>query len=157
MVADDSGNRHQRISTFLGWNTDRGAFQTSENPKSDCCPVNEIKRPEDLNRRGWSVVRKAQVIGAAAGASMTIAVPLILKAYGNGPDTFLLVLCWAVVLGPAGGICKLFGWEWQILISKGPSWVQTVLAILTNAFLLFLVGTLIGWIVGKFKKPQREN
>ena len=113
-----------------------------------------MENPGILNWRGWSAVWKAQVVGAAAGALVTISMPLVVNAYDGGALAFpLLWLEWEV-FSPAAVICRLFGWEWQG--SSGPSWVQATLAALTNAFLLSLVGTLIGWIVAKFKKPQRE-
>ena len=113
-----------------------------------------MENPGILNWRGWSPVRKAQVIGAATGAVITVGMPLILKAYDGGALAFLLLWFEWQIFSPAAVICRLFGWEWQG--SSGPSWVQTTLAALTNAFLLSFVGTLIGWIVCKFKKPQKE-
>ena len=113
-----------------------------------------MENPGILNWRGWSVVRKAQVVGAAAGALITISMSLVVNAYNGGAFAFLLLWFEWQIFSPAAVICRLFGWEWQG--SSGPSWVQTTLAALTNAFLLSLGGTLIGWIVGKFKKPQRK-
>ena len=113
-----------------------------------------MENPEILNSRGWSVVRKAQIIGVLAGVLITLGMPLILKAYDGGAFAFLLLWLEWEIFSPAAVICRLFGWEWQG--SSGPSWLQTTLAALTNAVLLSLVGTLIGWIVAKFKKPQRE-
>ena len=113
-----------------------------------------MENPGILNWRGWSAVWKAQVVGAAAGALVTISMPLVVNAYDGGALAFpLLWLGWEV-FSPAAVICRLFGWEWQG--SSGPSWVQATLAALTNAFLLSLVGTLIGWIVGRLTKPQRK-
>jgi len=116
--------------------------------------MNDSRRARILDWRRLSVVRKAQVIGAAAGALITISMPLVVNAYDGGALAFLLLWLEWEIFSPGAVICRLFGWEW--LGSSGPSWVQTILAILTNAFLLSLVGTLIGWIVCKLKKPQGE-
>ena len=116
-----------------------------------------MENPGILNWRGWSLVPKAQAIGAATGVLITVGIPLVLKAYDGGPFAFLLLYLWSAVLSPAAAICYLFGWKWNILISEGASNVQVILAIVMNAFLLFLLGTLIGWIVGKLEKPQKGD
>ena len=115
-----------------------------------------MENPGVLNWRGWSVVQKAQVIGAATGALITVGMPLILKAYDDGQFAFLLLWSCGILLWPAGEICNLFGWTWRIEISEGPSLVQSICAIFTNALLFFLFGTLIGWIIFKLKKPRKE-
>ena len=116
--------------------------------------MNKFENAGILNWRGWPFVRKAQVVGAAAGALVTMSMPLVVNAYDGGALAFpLLWLEWAI-FSPAAVICRLFGWEWKG--SSGPSLVQTTLAALTNAFLLCFVGTLLGWIVGKLTKPQRK-
>jgi hypothetical protein len=109
-----------------------------------------------LNRSGWSIVRKAQVIGVLAAVLLTVALPMIPSVYGLGPHSFLLVLLASLVIRPAAEICHLFGWEWRIDINHGPSVKQMILAILTNALLLFIVGTLIGWITAR-SKTLRKN
>ncbi len=115
-----------------------------------------MENPGILNWRGWSVVRKAQLIGALAGALITVGLPLILKAYDGGQFAFLLLWSCGLTLWPAAEICNLFGWTWQIQISQGPSWLQTILAIVTNAFLLFLVGTLIA-VLFRLVKIQNQT
>ena len=120
-----------------------------------------MENPGILNQRGWSLVRKAQVIGASVGALITIGLPLILAAYaaydGDG-GWFSMLLLWscAIVLWPASEISDLYGWTWEIPIGQAPSLLQMSLAILTNTLLLFLTGTLSGWIVSKFKDPPKK-
>ena len=53
--------------------------------------MNELENAGILNWRGWFFARKAQVIGALVGASVTIAMPLIVHLYGSGPSTFLFL------------------------------------------------------------------
>src|SRR2546427_728077 len=71
------GERHQCISPLLSLYRDRVASQTGENPKSDPCPMNKIETPGMLNRRRWSVLRKAQIIGVVTGALVTVSIPVL--------------------------------------------------------------------------------
>ena len=113
-----------------------------------------MENPGILNWRGWSIVRKAQIVAASSGALITIGMPLILSSYGIGPATYLLLVIWEVILWPAGKICSLFGWIWQF-DGRGPLWIHTILATLTNTFLLSLVGTLIGLIVSTLRERRK--
>ena len=116
-----------------------------------------MENPGILSWRGWSAVRKAQVIGAVTGAVITVGMPLILKAYDGGPFAFLLLYLWSAVLSPAAATCYLFGWKWNILISEGASSVQMILAISTNALLLSLIATPIGLLLSKFMESQKSR
>ncbi len=110
-----------------------------------------------LNWRNWSIIRRAQVIGALMGVGITLgantAIPLILETAGRGPYGPLLVYCQNLTLVPAAALSKLFfGWRWHYDYRTGPSLLQWLLAILTNALVLTIVGSAAGWCAAKLKR-----
>jgi hypothetical protein len=113
-----------------------------------------------LNWRSWSIIHKAQVIGALVGAAITllgnIGISVLAQGAGWGPLGPLLVYIQDLTLWPAQTICqRVLGWKWLIAATpvwRGPSWWQMILAIFANAFLLFVIGTCIGWFNQKFRK-----
>src|SRR2546427_522361 len=128
MDSDDSGNRHQRISTFLGWNGDRLASQIGEHPKSDSCPMNKIEIPGMLNRRRWSVLRKAQIIGVVTGALVTVSIPVLHIIHTTTKPTDAATdyidaaaILWRVASWPTWKICEPFGWKPFLYTERGLS------------------------------------
>lgn len=115
-----------------------------------------------LKPRRWSVVGKAQVIGALVGAGITIianiAIPLLLEAAGRGSWGPLLVYSWGLSLWPASAFCHmLLGWKWQIDPSSGPSLPQLLLAVFVNALLLYFVVAGVGWITDRLKRTSKNR
>jgi len=80
----------------------------------------------------------------------------LLQATGRGPLSPLLVYIQDLTLWPAETISqRVLGWKWQIdatPVWRGPSWWQMLMAIFANAFLLFAIGTCIGWFNQKLRK-----
>lgn len=111
-----------------------------------------------LKRRGWSIVRKAQIIGAAMGALISVGVILFATTDKSSdffdPATILVIL----ILSPLDRICRTFGMSLTPL--NAPGWRECLLAtlvVITNAFICFLVGTCIGWLVEKSKPKQKHD
>src|SRR5437899_2474488 len=133
------GERHQCISPLLSWNLDRVVSQTSENPKADPCPVNEIKSPEELNRHSRSVMRKAQVIGVVTGALVTVSIPVLHIIHTTTKPTDAATdyidaaaILWRVASWPTWKICEPFGWKPFLYTERGLSLVVLGLVAVTN-------------------------
>lgn len=111
-----------------------------------------------LKRRGWSIVRKAQIIGATVGALISIGV-ILFASSDEHPDIFDLAVGLLILISlPLGLICRTF--RVSLTQLSGPGWREylfAVLVIVTNAFILFLVGTCIGWLIEKVKNKRSHD
>jgi len=102
-----------------------------------------MENSEKPKRCGWSIVRKAQVIGALVGGLFTIGAAfycaLIPPEHLFDFSDSLLFLITAPIF---------------LLVSRdagGPMVVFECFAVIVNSFLCFLAGTFIGWLIQKFK------
>ena len=116
-----------------------------------------MENPEAPKRRGWSIVRKAQTIGVAAGILMALGmVAMQLAAYYGGNEIWFYRILWlsGLFFSPAFCIAKLFGHPLKISIVQGEEvWVFPMfVATIVNIFILFIIGTLVGVIVQKLKR-----
>ncbi|SRR6266436_2527849 len=107
---------------------------------------------EDTRVLNWDqlpVLRKAQILTTAAGAFVTIGVPVLLDVFsknGIGIVAYYLIFAQAIILSPAKVICIFFGSE---LLNGGgkslfPSPLAVLLAVFLNSLLSFAVGSAIG-------------
>ena len=111
-----------------------------------------------LNWRDWSRTKKSAAVGATVGASVTLAMPVVLTmysdAYGAGPASLFLLGLGALVLWPAAETCKFFGWTWKIEMSRTlfPSFAQMIIALAVNAFLVSVAFTFVSWLLKRWKR-----
>jgi predicted cobalt transporter CbtA len=111
-----------------------------------------------LKRRGWSIVRKAQIIGASVGASISIGVIVFANSYEHLELFDIAAILLILIVFPFNLICHTFGANLQSF--SGSGWREcffAVLVVITNAFILLLVGTFVGWLVDKQKNKQIFN
>lgn len=107
-----------------------------------------------------SIVPIAQIIGVLVGLLLTGGINWLAPALVTGDMSgsgLLALWLWALVMWPAGTMCQLVGWKWQIDIGRGPSWTQILLAAVVNALLLYLFGTLLGWLVKKKRERKKAG
>ena len=115
-----------------------------------------------LNPHSWSAVRKAQVAGAATGALLTVATYFATLAAADHGSKFLgidLQLPVFILFWPAGWVIDTLRlpidyWGGNIFL---PGTTGLVCATLLNALLLTAIGTLLGWLWRKFRKPQSSS
>ena len=105
-------------------------------------------------------MRKAQVIGAATGALLTVGITAIgMTSAPHEPFTPIDVAYMFMVL-PIIHIYKIFGSTFWLSTEHGSGQALDVipccLMLITNSFLFFLVGTVIGSFV-KTHKRMRGN
>lgn len=99
-------------------------------------------------------MRKAQIVGAAAGALVTIIPTLCVICFDRNSDWFdYPISFWLLLTVPLGAIVRIFGGTLQ----NGPEWLTVLLMVVTNAFLLFMAGTIIGWLVERVKRTRNHN
>jgi hypothetical protein len=112
-----------------------------------------------LNPRSWSTVRKAQVAGALTGVLITVVTyfaALAAAAHNSkilGIDALIPVnICFC----PAGWLIDTLRLPVDFLGGNLfiPGTSGLVCATVLNALLLSAIGTLIGWLCRKFRKPQ---
>jgi hypothetical protein len=90
----------------------------------------------------WSFMRKAQVVAAMTGASLTI-VMIILSPLDVGPPPHSVAGYYYFLFGllTTHGLACEAG-----LTNDAPAWQWNGLSVVLNTALLFLVGTVIGFI-----------
>lgn len=107
-----------------------------------------------LNQRTWPTVRKASILGALAGAVITIlsysaawaALQQGWQPLGLDIATPLVYVFW-----PADHLrLPIDFWEYTFL----PGALGLICATLLNAVLLSAIGTLVAWLLHKLRKPQ---
>jgi hypothetical protein len=116
--------------------------------------MTELNNPESKKKRGWSnwsVVRKAQIIGASIGALLTIGI-LILDAmivpsiFSNFGALSLIIELPAIFMAKAFHLPQ----DWFVSDSTtGASYLLTCLTVFNNGILGFLLGGFIGWVKSK--------
>lgn len=105
-----------------------------------------------LGWRGWSTVRRAQVVGAAIGALATIV--LILMNYFH------------VSLGQQGRAAYYYFWlgmlsEYLVfkagLSNVAPTWLWNTLSVILNTLFCYAVGTISGLIIATFRRTLGKS
>jgi hypothetical protein len=111
--------------------------------------MNQSKNSERSSKRGWSIIRKAQIIAGTTAAFVTIimlGLEFGLTSPANNPVLYYLFGFFMLSIIPPVKICSALG------ISQGPAWWGATLAIMINTFLGVTFGTLAGWIIKAVKK-----
>jgi len=115
--------------------------------------MNESKNPDIQNKRGWSIVRKAQVIGALVGALWTIMINFIPPGGHEGYPDFVGMLL-ILTLMPTCKILRVqLNWFTNYK-TDGTDIEHLCVAVIINLILGMLVGTFVGYIM-KLKKGSR--
>ena len=124
--------------------------------------MNGKENSGSLNWRRWSVMRKAQIIGAVTGALVTVAIPVLHIIHTTTKPTDpaadyidAAAILWRVASWPTWTICEPFGWRPYLYTDRGLSLVVLGLVIVTNSFLLFLFGSLFGWFLKIYSGAKR--
>jgi hypothetical protein len=115
-----------------------------------------VENSENPKKRGWTIVRKAQVIGAVFGALFAIVVLIYCQI--NPPRFwdfagYLLML----VQAPTILICNALGLSPNSLYGKGSGNLTNgsfCLLVFNNALLFGLLGTIIGWMRQRHAKRR---
>src|SRR5688572_4032123 len=116
-----------------------------------------MENPGILNWRTWSIVRKAQIIGALLGSFGTVGFSLVLGVF-NDPHqmfNFPFVIHFLICL-PTWILLRFIGRE-SVMVGNSDHWplVALLLMGLVNAILLFVLGTLAGWILQRYKNRRK--
>jgi hypothetical protein len=112
-----------------------------------------MENSENPKRCGWSIVRKAQIVGTLIGLVFTIALAITPAGGHQGYPDF------------AGFLMILFLMPTCIIFHKDLHWFSNdytggiltqplCLAVITNAILGFLIGTFFGWLIQKLKRKN---
>ena len=111
---------------------------------------------ELLKRRTRSVLVRAQVAGALAGAVITVATDIIVWARihsgARHPIDWAIGYLWALVLRPANRLCHILGLGWPVDSAYAASPVQLVLPVLVNSVLLLAVASAIALCLPLLRK-----
>jgi hypothetical protein len=125
--------------------------------------MTESKNTETPKTRGWSawsVVRKGQIIGAAAGALLTVGAWAFTALYPShrlfdlGSDVLMLSCLPAVlILSTLSGQSK----NWSVL-NAFPGFLGIALVFSVNSVLGFIAGSLVGGFINAAKsgRPKRQ-
>ena len=114
-----------------------------------------MENPEAPKRRGWSIVRKAQIIGALIGAIGTTTFNLIGDIVHDPHDFSWAGIILIFIDLPTWLILKLFGQESLLSPDQGRGVILPYFLLgLVNALLLFFVGTFIGLLIQKLKRKN---
>jgi NO-binding membrane sensor protein with MHYT domain len=115
-----------------------------------------MENPGILKWRQWSVVRKAQVVGAAVGLLFPLGVTLLSAVTGPHElfDFYHVLAAFAFALPLS--IMRSLGFEAIIYNGEnGYSWSTFALAIVISSFLYFVAGTAIGLLMNVRKSHRR--
>jgi hypothetical protein len=101
-----------------------------------------------LTWRGWSLIRRAQVIGGILGAVATV-IPLMANAWhlelpSHSAKSELVFTILMYLMLPTIIFCRVFG------IDANVSWIW-FLPIMLNAGICILLATLFGWVLSIFR------
>jgi hypothetical protein len=112
-----------------------------------------------LNGRKWSLMRKAQVIATLTRTGLMLGV-LFLVHTGNvegegGSFAFCLSLLWDLLLYPTVLLFHLLNVPWRTYFATPVVLWQLGAAVLVNIVLLFLLGTLIGWLATEHRNVRK--
>jgi hypothetical protein len=109
-----------------------------------------------LKRHRWSIVRKAQVIGALVGA-LAVPVLVVISNAFNWGDWARWLFLWLgfLLMSPARLLSRGLGWHWEM--DNATVAIQLGLVILTNALLCLLLGTLIAWSIQKHNDSKKKS
>jgi hypothetical protein len=109
-----------------------------------------MENPEASKRRGWSIIRKAQIIGILVAVLFTVGTQIFY--FLNPPQTILDLSVALLLLSalPATLISsKVLGQHVDLLTYGLPKFLAITLTV--NLILGFVVGTFIGWLIQKLK------
>lgn len=112
-----------------------------------------------LNWRKWSTIRKAQVIGVAFGGIGTIAFSLVLGVFSDPQRMFdFPAAVQFLICLPTWLLLRSIGKE-SVLVGNSDHWPLAPLLLmgLVNAVLLFIVGTIAGFIIERRKNRQKTS
>jgi len=127
--------------------------------------MNESTNPEPQKKRGWSswsIICKVQIIGALLGAFPTIGIIVFCAMIPPGghqgfPDFpgFLLDLSeypTAII------VCSVFGMSLNWFTNNsvgGPAFFPECAAVIVNTILFFIVGSIVGVLIKKYKNFKK--
>jgi len=114
-----------------------------------------MENPEIPKRCGptsWSIIRKAQVIGAMTAMLVTIIMLLLLLVAGP-VALFFAKLVQSPTISFLNTVCPKFIDSLRAQPDHRLFWFTVWLCLVTaiNSCLLFLAGTIIGWLIQKTK------
>lgn len=115
-----------------------------------------MENPRILNWRSWSIVRKAQILGALLGILLTFAIRALDAALAQG-DTLIswyMALPYTATIWVPVEVTRIFGWPWPPGGSVNSASCLTLIY-LTNALLLAAVGTVFGWLWSIWKRARK--
>ena len=117
--------------------------------------MKEPNNPETLKKRGWSIIRKTQVIGTIIGGLSTIGIvafcAVIPPQHLFDFSSLLLIL---TVVDPLTLICKVFGLSLKLDNGSGGfAFFPLCLVFIMNSVLGFLLGSLVGQLI-KYKRAK---
>ena len=113
----------------------------------------EVIETKHRGRAKWTIMRKAQIIGGATGATVTLAmigIGLLFNLLGvledDGSDTYSR--WWEKMILPASKLLRICGLP-EADLSISELVFQLVLIVIINAVLLLSLGTLIGGLLSR--------
>ncbi len=108
-----------------------------------------------LNWSAWSILRKAQVIGAISGLLLSLGIQSFFV--GTAPhelfDSFSIL--WFIVSAVPLAIMRAVGIGTIHTGKFGYSWITFTLVALINSLLFFVAGSVIGWLL-KSRNSRRK-
>ena len=113
--------------------------------------MNESTNPEPSKKRGWSIVRKAQIMGALVCGIFTAGIVIYCRS--NHPDFMDIggLISFFTML-PAMAASKLFGIS---LLKDNNAGELTIFSshviVIINSILGFLIGDIVGRLIKLFK------
>ena len=120
-----------------------------------------MENPEAPKRRGWSIVRKAQIIGAVTGALLTVAILIFnADATSANPENYGPVILLGLVSFPSLpllALCKMLGLKFLFDNNHNEgeaSMSLDCLLVAVNAISYFVIGTIIGLSIRSFKNKK---
>ncbi|SRR6266542_3762092 len=118
-----------------------------------------MENPGILNWRSWSVVRKGQILGASAGAFLTVGITLLELITGPHEPFAPVDFAFMLVVLPIIQIYKMFGLTFFLSTDHGTgsglALIPWCIMLITNSFLLFLLGTMTGWFVTVCRRSKK--
>ena len=103
-----------------------------------------------------SVLRKWQFGCAIAGALLTFGIQTIATGYslGSGESTggLWIIGPWIVTVAPTWALCRVVGLQWNAEMATS-IWAMFPMAVV-NSTVMFVLGTIIGWVVAKLTNKR---
>lgn len=113
-----------------------------------------------LKWRTWSIVHKAQVVGALIGVLSTIGEPLLnalpwIEAEPHRSPINIFTVTGMLVFYPTSLVCDAFGWRPFLYTgNEGPSLIVLSVAVVINCLLCMVIGTFVGFLLQRRKNRK---